>query len=342
MTVLEKRAFILRLDTAGAADRYNEAIRTNTVGIGWQKLDGLCAPMDWDALKRQVDDKYPHYGGNSRKIGGVAGSVWRFAYEMTEGSLVVVPLDRHFAVARITGPVEDHADTPVDDFRWRRSVEWLTSGNHVPRDRALNELLKRLKIRQTVAWANDLYEEILAAKDRQKPVSFADKIEDDVVGAVLASLRSAGGDSKLEELVKQLVEAGGASAQVLPKKGADGDVDVDAIYSLFPIALNTEWAGADEADASEISPELRIGFQVKQHYGQTDAHAIQQLLDRNKHNTDIGQPYDRLVAITTADDFSVEAKKLAFANRVLLVSGPDFARWVLASGLSNIRAQSVD
>jgi predicted Mrr-cat superfamily restriction endonuclease len=323
-------AFVVRLDT-----RLEEAFETSTIGIGWEDVRTFHTEMSWQELKAYLESCYGEQVG-ARALGNWAGSIWRFFCEMQVGDLAVVPAGDVFHISRISGAPFFEKNDRTGDFKWRRSVEW--ERRNIPRSFATNSLQRRLKARQTVIAAGDLLEDIEAARKATRAVSFGDKIEEKVAAEILVQLRSAGNDRDLEDLVLQLTEAQGATARILPKRqDGDGDFDVIARFPLFAAPLTSRPTGGSEQRAKGgAEEEFVVAYQVKQHEGQTDAHAVRQLLDARDREGSAEQP-DRLVVCSTADSFSDEAVALAEAEGVILVCGLDFARWVLHAGLASVR-----
>lgn len=113
---------------------------TGYIAIGWSVLGDLRQYADREAFKVALAKHYPNKKAGSRPVD--AGILYRFAYEMNEGDIVVYPSkhDRMVNVGRFTGTFEHVADDP-DDYPNHRGVEWLL---HAPRSEfgqsVLNEI----------------------------------------------------------------------------------------------------------------------------------------------------------------------------------------------------------
>lgn len=91
--------------------------------------------------------------------------------------------------------------------------------------------------------------------------------------------------------------------------------------------------------ATYAFPPYVIGYQVKKHTdaSMTDEYAVRQVIDamESEHfDIDIG------CVVTTARDFSPEAKALAAASTagpVRLMTRDDLVQWVLSTGISSLK-----
>ncbi len=122
-------------------------IATGYVAIGWPSMGDLTnLPADREAFKRRVSAQYPDMKPGA--IPGSAGVLFRFAYEMQPGDLVVYPSKRDRMVNigelgdyRFDPAGSDDPDAPTYDAAHYRSVRWLA---HRPRtdvpQAALNEI----------------------------------------------------------------------------------------------------------------------------------------------------------------------------------------------------------
>lgn len=109
-------------DTLGA-----ELVEQGFVSIGWEEIPDLRAIGDDRArLKDLVQQTYP-----LAKAGAVpvwAGVLYRFAFEVQEGDVVVAPYkpDSTLNFGEVVGPYEYHADAAHHPHR--RRVRWLRTG----------------------------------------------------------------------------------------------------------------------------------------------------------------------------------------------------------------------
>ncbi|TKW61310.1 MAG: hypothetical protein DI628_01375 [Blastochloris viridis] len=312
---MDKNAYVLRL-----GQRLPKAIQQNVVGIGWAHAPDLLQHPQWDALKTSLRQAYPAmYEGNERSLGNGAGSVWRFLFEMKTGDLVLVPCDEGFHLAEVVSDAYFEPAGVSDDFAWRRKIVWRKAGA-IPRSHASNELQKRLKVRNTCASATDLLNDICKAEAAKGPVSFNSTALSGVHEAVSKALKSSLNDRQLEELVRSLALASGAtSAEVLPKRGPVGDADVKAVYDL-------------RIGGAHMEAKIQVLYQVKHHQGVSDAYGIQQLIDRMDV---MGGEAVKGCFVTTAPAVTAEAQTLAEANDILVVKERELIDWILSVGLGS-------
>src|SRR3954451_17447657 len=118
-----------------------ELVKGNFVSIGWDRIGDLAQiGPDREALKVEQKSAYPE-----TKPGAVpvqAGTLFRFAFEIAEGDVVVAPYrpDSTINIGVVTGPYMYTADAPIHPHR--RPVKWMRLG--LPRSvftrPALNEI----------------------------------------------------------------------------------------------------------------------------------------------------------------------------------------------------------
>lgn len=300
----------------------------NTIRSGWDSFETLIKDC-WGSLPRT---RY---------------SLWRFINEMQAGDYVVVPLPCEFAVCKIidnsiytnetidNSVLVDWNDKPVRikenylyddserivDIGFYRKVEVIQS--HISRvDYAQQDLYSRMKIRQTNANISDIAESIddaLLRAQANKPLVLRNKILEATKHTVLESIRSIQNDQGFEKLVEWYLRAVGGQSIETPAKNESsiesGDADKVAYFEDLKIA---------------------VMVQVKKHKGVTDSWAIEQIESYKRNN--LNDDYTALLwVISTCDDYSQEAKKLAQANgKVRLINGEQFAEMILNAGLSNL------
>jgi restriction system protein len=306
------------------AGRFNEAIQSSHVAVGWSKADDLADKTKWEEFKSALRTTYPDdYAANERALGNAAGSLWRFIHDVQPGDYAVVPTPDGFLIAEFEGQAF-HEPKGIDtDSGWRRKVKWRTDiARPVPRSHASNELQRRMKARQTCIECTDLMDDIRAAQERGKPLVFTDAILDATRDAVAKCLRSAINDNGLEQVVARLAKASGARNALVQAKnsGLPGDVDVIAFYDLR--------IGNQEST-------VKVAYQVKQHDGDsiTDEWGIQQLIERM--NSDESNVV-RGCLVTTARDITEQARNLADENGILVLTEKELVEWVWMVGLQAI------
>lgn len=126
------------------------------VAIGWKKCGDLTKiGRDKAALKSAVVTNYPDVKPGAIPV--YAGILYRFAFEMAEGDLVVYPskIDKQVHIGRITGPYK-YDPNKAPDHPHLHPVEWLTA---VPRPTfsqgALYEIGSAVTLFQVRNYANE-------------------------------------------------------------------------------------------------------------------------------------------------------------------------------------------
>jgi predicted Mrr-cat superfamily restriction endonuclease len=310
----DSQAFVLRM-----VERLGKALQQGHIAVGWSDARNLGQARDWEAFKSSLREAYPEpypvgYADNNQALGNAAGSLWRFIHEMRVGDFIVAPAPEGFHVAVIEGqPYYDEAGYE-EDACWRRKVRWLAD-TAVPRSHAGNTLQRRLKARQTCVDCTDLLDDLRGALGRSKPLTFNAAVIDAARDAVARCLHDAVNDFGLENVIARLASASGGRAEVQPKNCPDaGDVDVIAAYDL---------------KISNQDSTIEVAYQVKQHEGVSDDVGIKQLIERMEQRPSIV----RGCFVTTAESISIEARRLAADNDILVVTERDLVEWVLMVGL---------
>ena len=192
---------------------------------------------------------------------------------------------------------------------------------NIPRESyADQDLYYRMKMRQTNADISDLQKSIESAREAfeiKKPINLKEKITEVIVPNILDSIRQHTNDSKFEELVGWYMETLGAKVETPSKNESlteEGDADKVAYFDNIKTA---------------------IMIQIKKHEGTTDDWAVEQI-KAFKRNHNYGDYHTQMWVISTCDEFSREAKRLAEENEVRLISGLDFAKMILDAGLAGL------
>lgn len=105
----------------------DELIDGGFVSIGWDEIGDLReVGLARDQLKAALAAKYPD--DKPRAIAAWAGTLLRFADEISEGDVVVAPYrpDSTINIGIVTGPYEFHPEAPT--HRHRRRVRWEKLG----------------------------------------------------------------------------------------------------------------------------------------------------------------------------------------------------------------------
>lgn len=266
---------------AGSYGEYEQKfIEEKRVYVTWPGLDiNLSSMEDWDGLKEVMKERYTDE--SDRTIASWAGQVWRFALDIKQGDLIVMPLKtkRAIQIGEITGEYHFEPAGPDPYFHWR-SVKWI--GEAIPRTSFGQDLLysfgalqticcidrndaeNRLRAMQRNAWKP---EQIAKPKptdgggtgDGEQPIDIEELAEDQIIRVI--SSRYTG--HNLARLVEGILKAQGYTTYRSPE-GPDGGVDI--LAGLGPLGFG--------------SPKLCV--QVKSQDTPVDRPTVQSLLGTMK------------------------------------------------------------
>lgn len=276
--------------------------------------------------------------------------LWRFLVEMKVGDWVVVPKAGTFSVYEILDDspfsIIDYNDVIVDwngveykrnsdgliineegnviDLGFIRKVKRITPD--ISRYKFCNNtLISRLKARQTNVNINLISDSLLDAIknfNENKPIDFRGDIEN-IIPNICKSIKETLSQDKFEKLVKWYFERIGASYVEIPSKNPSEkesyeDIDVEASFDLT---------------------RTTYYVQVKHHNGITPEWAAKQVAKKKElhERTESADGYSRVYwALTSADDFTDECKKIAQDEKIQLINGKEFASMLIDAGLANV------
>lgn len=299
-----------------------------TIQSGWEPFESLFS--NWTPTPR---NRY---------------NLWRFVNEMRPGDIVIVPFSYSFAVCEIADDIvftnesidKDllidwndkrvtlktdgylyNSDNSFVDLGFYRKVNIIIK-ERIPRSEyADQELFSRMKIRQTNADISDIEDSIQEAIQRfqdKKPIYLKATIVEETWKTVLNSIKKLQNDIKFEELVGWYLKSIGGTDIMTPAKNesatTDGDADKVAFFEKLGVA---------------------IMVQAKKHDNETDSWAVTQIESYKKNHL-----FDRyktiLWVISTCDNFSEKAQRLAEENEVRLINGEEFAKMIIEVGLDGL------
>jgi restriction system protein len=228
------------------------------VTIGWDEVGDLSQlGQDREAIKAKVAAAFPH--GKPGAIPVWAGVLYRFAYEILVGDIIIYPYkpDSTLFFGKVSGDYE--YDAAAEFHRNRRKVDWFI--RDVPRtlfsQPALNEIgaavtVFRVKnhaaefeafiakgwkggesLEAPVGTVNISDDTDTAVSEAEEAIS-ASRIDEYTRDFILKTLLTSVGAYEFEEFVAALLESMGYRAEVT-QKSADGGVDV--IASQDPLGL---------------------------------------------------------------------------------------------------------
>lgn len=116
-----RSAWLVRAGRAGEHEK--EALQLDLVIIGWRVPD-LSQFDTKGKLRRALAELFP--ARSAYVVGNWTGQLWRFAREMTDGDLVVMPLksENRLAIGEVVGSYRYRADAE-EHTRHVRQVRWL-------------------------------------------------------------------------------------------------------------------------------------------------------------------------------------------------------------------------
>ena len=315
----------------------------NILSIGWCDFseDELAAQVKKEGIAA-IDRRMIAEGWGTPKN---RWNLLRFINDMKQGDIVVVPLWNTFSVFEITSDVVMtnesidksllvdwngqpasmkadgiyNAEDKVVDLGFYREVKQVAI--EIPRDAfADSQLYMRMKIRQTNANINDLKESVeraIQSFQTSKPINIKNEFVEDAAPSLLNKINKFATDQKLEQIVGDYMKSIGADVETPSKNESateDGDADKVAYFGNIKVA---------------------IMVQVKKHQGITHDLAVQQI-KAFKKNHDYGDYDTHMWVISTCDDFSDEAKKMADEYGVRLINGIEFCKMLLDAGLEGL------
>lgn len=272
-------------------------------------------------------------------------NLWRFLCEMKPGDIVVIPAPYEFHICEIAdGSVfSNETFDPSNMIDWNGAKATLKDGyfyneenqpidlgfyrrvnliaTNISRDKfAEQKLCSRMKIRQTNADITDIKDEIESALENFKinrPINLREIMLEELAPNVLKQINSKLNDYKLEDLIGWYMELLGARIETPSKSESPtemGDADKVAYFDRL---------------------NLVIMVQAKKHENITDSWAVEQIKAFcQNHNYDSYQT--QMWVVSTCDDYTDEAKKLANEEGVRLINGLELARMILETGLRDL------
>ena len=193
---------------------------------------------------------------------------------------------------------------------------------HISRyEYADNKLTSRMKIRQTNADISDLSDNIQNVIGADTPINLYSSIIEELSGKMLEAIANQLTPDKFELLVKWYFQKLGATRVFRPAKNENG-----------------KWDGADADIIAEFDP-LKIVFyvQVKLHDSVTSQWAVEQISKyKDQHENMLSDVTLIPWVISSAKEFSTDAISLAQETNVRLISGLEFSRMLIDSGITDI------
>ena len=334
----------------------------NALPVAWQLLhrkvaDERYLSIGWsdfsedsfanDVRHRGIDAINERYSKDGWDYSRNRWSLWRFICKMKKGDYVIVPSWGTFSVFEIIDDIilsnesyshinfEDWSENKIEyDGKYLRDVNNKTIDlgfyrrvkvvvEDIERSKYADaDLISRMKIRQTNADINDLWESVensIIAYDAKKPINLKENILSDIIENTFVQIKKTLDADKFEKLVEWYLESLGATWTTTPAKNGskteEGDADRVAYFEKL---------------------KLVVMVQAKRHEDTTSDWAVEQITaykDNNKPSDD----YSTIMwVISTCDKFSEDAIKKAKDNGVRLIDGREFTKLILESGLNGM------
>ncbi len=275
-------------------------------------------------------------------------SLWRFL-NFKEGDIVLVPMWDKVIICKVQSKAVrlsdiNIANQPFENTWTKKSVQLSTSDGlydtdsqkkydlgfavkvnilkeDQPRIFAKAALVARMKIRPTNADISNLKEEVDAFIEASSPPSLYNKLYVSLSDKIVSSVLEIVHPNLFEKLVRWYMFQAGASDAHIPAKNEPGKED-----------------GAD-ADVIATFEDLKVIFyiQAKNHKKVTNEWAVEQISNYKDPNLTENNEYTYIPwVISSADEFSNDAKELAEKNNVRLINGSEFAKMLMNVGFKNI------
>lgn len=324
----------------------NASIRMLQAGylaIGWRRLSSSGIESIVDLTQEQLVDALAK---NGYRVDRGRFDLGRFL-KIRKGDFVIVPFPGEFSVYEVTGspqPVSAadlsklNKDAQDEPMGLDETGHMLQYENGTPIDfgfivqvkpvkQFLNRkeyadarLYSRMKARQTTLDISALAPSVDRVIAGFEPVDLESALDAAARKSVLEGLRTTLHDKELERVVAWYMKKTGATRVSFP-----------------PSRGKTKQEGADIDVVAEFEPlNVTVLIQVKAHTtGKTSDGGVKQAANYETTEAYSDSEVLRWV-ISTADDFTDDAKALAVENGIRLIDGPEFASRLLAAGLSGL------
>ena len=270
-------------------------------------------------------------------------NLWRFIEGFKKGDWIIVPSSGVFSIYEL----ESEMPSPISDLAIEELKDW--HGNSININNGLlsrdsktidigffwkvkpialkisrrkyadSALTARMKYRMTNANISDLTESIKVALDsynEKKPINIHSTIIDNTCDVVLSSIKKELNPDKFEKLISLYFQEIGATNVFIPAKnehGKEGDADIVSVFE---------------------KQKLIIYIQAKYQSGKTNDWGVHQILDYKINKESIDDGYNKIAwVVTTANQFSEEAERVANENGIQLINGLEFSKMLLDAGI---------
>ena len=278
-----------------------------------------------------------------------ANNLWNFIAKFKKDDLILVPnpYGKKFSVYKIVGDkFVGNDDKELSETLTELKLNNIKDGKNIlgffwkvepiakdiiKKEYAENSLMRIMRYRGTNVVCNDKLkksiDDAINNFKEKKPINLFLDIVDSCRDNILKLIKEKLDDKKFEKLIKLYFKQCGANDVYKPSKADnnEGDCDVEAVFEPIKTVIHV---------------------QAKAHKGYTNEWAIKQINEYIENETENNEYIEDEMednkyihigwVISTCDDFSDEAKKLADKNNILLINGETFAEMLIRSGIHTI------
>ena len=278
-----------------------------------------------------------------------ANNLWNFIAKFKKDDLILVPnpYGKKFSVYKIVGDkFVGNDDKELSETLTELKLNNIKDGKNIlgffwkvepiakdiiKKEYAENSLMRIMRYRGTNVVCNDKLkksiDDAINNFKEKKPINLFLDIVDSCRDNILKLIKEKLDDKKFEKLIKLYFKQCSANDVYKPSKADnnEGDCDVEAVFEPIKTVIHV---------------------QAKAHKGYTNEWAIKQINEYIENETENNEYIEDEMednkyihigwVISTCDDFSDEAKKLADKNNILLINGETFAEMLIRSGIHTI------
>ncbi|MEE8074754.1 MAG: restriction endonuclease [Candidatus Binatia bacterium] len=212
----------------------NEVEQSSAVAIGWREIGDLRSTKTREEIKARYRQAYPDH--SEKHVISGASQLFRFAYEIAEGDLVLTPIKatREVLVGKIAGPYAFDSKRMSVKYPHIRPVEWMRK---VSRDDFTLPARNSIGGASTIFSVTTHQEEILKLAEGKRLEPDHDRTDDtaddfyqttktkadDLISDIISHIDP----YDFQDLVAGVLQAMGFRTRVSPR-GADQGVDIVA------------------------------------------------------------------------------------------------------------------
>jgi len=299
---------------------YEECLEKKRVVFGWSEIDFATISREgeirWPAeeIKKKLIEIWSDLENHKRRLGALANVAVSYCHKIKPGDYVLMAGYGVVAIGEFTQDIGwDQSDEENDIANWR-GVNWHLK--HCLRTDLSARLQRSMKDRRTIfEIKNPGNIQNILQSDGKKPIEiYRESIVIARAEAVreiqkrIANYETRVGHKDFEKLVGELLR-----------------LETRGVFDIvFPTQHDEATHGADVFVKSDLL-DVVMKIQVKEHSGQTDEYAVNQILKNEEAETGT---IIRIVA-SSAKEFTEKAREIAKNEGVLLWDGATIAELIL-------------